>query len=449
MEYDVLDGFWGDAGESIDAYYEVNDFVRAHGGEQRVIDGVELIPLQPLRGRARLVHGAPARELAAAADPPDERLLLARGRDPRPPLPRARPGRPLRSASRAWRASSCSTARAGETFTTDIGDDNPVAVYIPGRHAHGFEALTDLFFCYHVTEEYDPADPDEHGIPWNDPRVVHSGARNRRSCRAGRRRVLVTGAGGQLGRALPEAFAGDEVSAHARRLGRDAAGPAARDRGLVLHAAAWTDVDGAEADPQGAAASTSAGRRTSPRSAPLVYYSTDYVFDGTKREPYVESDAPNPLSAYGRTKLYGGGGSGRRRAGSCAAPGSSGRRVTTSCGRCCGWAPSGTRCRRRRPASAVRPTSGTSRRRRGRSARAAAGVWHVAADGRVHVGRVRRGDLRGGGARLPRRADHDRGARAARPAARVLGSAQREANAPSLPHWREGLRECLSRLGAR
>jgi len=62
---------------------------------------------------------------------------------------------------------------AGETFTVDIGDENPVGVWIPGRHAHGFEALTDLLFCYHVTEEYDPADPDEHEIPWDDPRVKH------------------------------------------------------------------------------------------------------------------------------------------------------------------------------------------------------------------------------------------------------------------------------------
>jgi dTDP-4-dehydrorhamnose 3,5-epimerase len=60
----------------------------------------------------------------------------------------------------------------GEAFTEDIGDENPVAIYIPGRFAHGFEALTDVLFCYHVTEEYDPSDPDEHGIAWNDPRVV-------------------------------------------------------------------------------------------------------------------------------------------------------------------------------------------------------------------------------------------------------------------------------------
>jgi dTDP-4-dehydrorhamnose 3,5-epimerase len=59
----------------------------------------------------------------------------------------------------------------GETYREDIGDANPVALYIPGRHAHGFEALTDLLFCYHVTQEYDPTDPDEHGIPWDDPRV--------------------------------------------------------------------------------------------------------------------------------------------------------------------------------------------------------------------------------------------------------------------------------------
>jgi dTDP-4-dehydrorhamnose 3,5-epimerase len=61
----------------------------------------------------------------------------------------------------------------GETFTEDIGDDNPVAIYIPGRHGHGFEALTDLLFCYHVTQEYDAAEPDEHEIPWDDPRVKH------------------------------------------------------------------------------------------------------------------------------------------------------------------------------------------------------------------------------------------------------------------------------------
>jgi dTDP-4-dehydrorhamnose 3,5-epimerase len=61
---------------------------------------------------------------------------------------------------------------SGETFSADIGDDNPVAVFIPGHHAHGYEALTDCLFLYHVTEEYDRDDPDEHEIPWDDSRVV-------------------------------------------------------------------------------------------------------------------------------------------------------------------------------------------------------------------------------------------------------------------------------------
>jgi dTDP-4-dehydrorhamnose 3,5-epimerase-like enzyme len=62
---------------------------------------------------------------------------------------------------------------SGETYSEDIGDDNPVAIYVPGHHAHGYEALTDMVFCYHVTEEYDPAAPDEHGLCWADPRVRH------------------------------------------------------------------------------------------------------------------------------------------------------------------------------------------------------------------------------------------------------------------------------------
>ena len=61
----------------------------------------------------------------------------------------------------------------GEAFSQDIGDDNPAAVYVPGICAHGYEALTDCLFAYFVTEEYDADDPDEKGIPWNDPRVAH------------------------------------------------------------------------------------------------------------------------------------------------------------------------------------------------------------------------------------------------------------------------------------
>ena len=61
----------------------------------------------------------------------------------------------------------------GETFTEDVGDDNPVAIYVPGINAHGYEALTDCLFMYLVTEEYDADSPDENSLPWDDERVRH------------------------------------------------------------------------------------------------------------------------------------------------------------------------------------------------------------------------------------------------------------------------------------
>ena len=65
------------------------------------------------------------------------------------------------------------------------------------------------------------------------------------------------------------------------------------DADLVLHAAAWTDVDGAEDSPEGAFAVNAAGtRNVVALGAPVVYYSSDYVFDGSKGAPYVESDEP-------------------------------------------------------------------------------------------------------------------------------------------------------------
>jgi dTDP-4-dehydrorhamnose reductase len=65
-------------------------------------------------------------------------------------------------------------------------------------------------------------------------------------------------------------------------------------------------VDGAEADPETAAAVNVTGtKNVADLGAPVVYFSSDYVFDGAKREPYVESDEPTPRSAYGRTKLEG------------------------------------------------------------------------------------------------------------------------------------------------
>jgi dTDP-4-dehydrorhamnose reductase len=75
---------------------------------------------------------------------------------------------------------------------------------------------------------------------------------------------------------------------------------------LAINCAAWTDVDGAEEHEDEALRINRDGARNVAEAAGAVLYvSTDYVFDGTKREPYVESDPVNPQTAYGRTKLEG------------------------------------------------------------------------------------------------------------------------------------------------
>jgi dTDP-4-dehydrorhamnose reductase len=131
-------------------------------------------------------------------------------------------------------------------------------------------------------------------------------------------KVLVTGAGGMLGRdvALAAGNAGHEVAALAHT-DLDVTDPErVRERfdwerpGAVINCAAWTDVDGAEEHEEEAMATNGIGAGhvagiAAEVGAPVVYVSSDYVFDGAKDSPYVEVDQPAPLSAYGRTKLAG------------------------------------------------------------------------------------------------------------------------------------------------
>ena len=131
-------------------------------------------------------------------------------------------------------------------------------------------------------------------------------------------RFVITGAAGMLGQDLAAAAkgAGHDVVAYARAELDIADGTAVTDaiRGagadVVVNCAAWTDVDGAERDEDGALAVNGAGagnvaRAASASGAWTIHLSSDYVFDGTKRSPYVESDTVRPLSSYGRSKLAG------------------------------------------------------------------------------------------------------------------------------------------------
>jgi dTDP-4-dehydrorhamnose reductase len=132
-----------------------------------------------------------------------------------------------------------------------------------------------------------------------------------------KRTILLTGKTGQLGsellRSLPrlgEVIAPDRNELDLRdpetiRLVMRDVKPQ-----LVINAAAYTAVDAAETDEAGALAVNAEGPQllaleAKKIGAPLIHFSTDYVFDGSKNTPYVESDSPNPLNAYGRTKLAG------------------------------------------------------------------------------------------------------------------------------------------------
>jgi dTDP-4-dehydrorhamnose reductase len=256
---------------------------------------------------------------------------------------------------------------------------------------------------------------------------------------------LITGAGGQLGRALLEEFPEALALSHADWDVTFPPPETARSPKLVLHAAAWTDVDGAEDDPQGAAAVNVGGtRHVAELDAPLVYYSTDYVFDGRKSQPYVESDPPNPLSAYGRTKLFGEAAAGEqawivRSSGLYGPNGSNFVRTMLGLGRV-------------RDEVAVVDDQRTAPTYVGHLAAATRellerpfGVWHLAAEGEATWAEFaeaifEEADLE---TRVRRISSTELGRAAQRPANAVLRS---EKDAPALPHWREGLRECLERL---
>jgi dTDP-4-dehydrorhamnose reductase len=266
------------------------------------------------------------------------------------------------------------------------------------------------------------------------------------------RRVVVTGAGGQLGHALTAAFRarGDDVVPLTRSdwdVSRPAPSSVGRP-GLVLHAAAWTDVDGAESDPQEAAAVNVGGTANAAAiGSPIVAFSTDYVFDGAKRTPYLESDATDPQSVYGTTKLRGEAAAGERAwvVRTSWLFGATGRNFVRTMLRL---------GEERDEVAVVDDQRGcptyvghlAAATRELVERRAPYGVWHLAADGECTWADFAEAVFSEAGltCEVRRISTAEFGARAPRPGYSVLRS---EKGAPTLPHWREGLRACLEELG--
>jgi dTDP-4-dehydrorhamnose reductase len=130
-------------------------------------------------------------------------------------------------------------------------------------------------------------------------------------------RVLILGGAGQLGLELQRSFAGKDPLVAADRAVADLAVPdqiraivRRVQPNVIVNAAAYTAVDRAESEPEVAAAINARApgilaEEARQADALLVHYSTDYVFDGSKPEPWTEGDAPRPLSVYGASKLAG------------------------------------------------------------------------------------------------------------------------------------------------
>ncbi|MCY4088262.1 MAG: dTDP-4-dehydrorhamnose reductase [Actinomycetia bacterium] len=261
-------------------------------------------------------------------------------------------------------------------------------------------------------------------------------------------RAVITGAAGQLGTALAEVFprailldrsAWDVTEPPPERL---------PEADLLLHAAAWTNVDGAESDADGTRRANVLGtRHAAVLGLPVVAFSSDYVFDGMKREPYIESDATNPQSVYGETKLE------------AELEVTNGWVVRTSW--LFGWESSNfvrtmIRLGSEQDEVAVVDDQVGCPTFVGHLAEAVTtlverpqGVWHIAAGGECSWAEFARAIFEdaGLGCQVRPISTEELGRPARRPAYSVLRSER--PGAPTLPHWRDGLRDCLRRLDRR
>ena len=393
-----------------------------------------------LRGRARLVRrGAARRACCRERDRADERLLLAQGRDPRASLPRAGPGRPLRLSTGMARVVVLDR-ETGEAFTVDIGDENPVAVYVPGHHrarlrgAHGSPLLLPRHprvrpggsgRARHLLGRPARQAPVEHGQPdpvgaGRDPPnrapAASSAPRSGRPSPTRRRRTRA-----ELDVTEPIALDYGPSSCSTRPPGRTSTAPR-------------RDEEGALARERGG----DAERRRARRARRLLLVRL--------RLRRGEARALRRVGRAGAARRL------RAREASGRAGGAEGldrqellalrldraqlraddARARRGAGRGAG---------RRRPAWAARRTSATSLPRRGARARCPGGVWHVAAEGEATWAEFAEAifDEAGIDCRVVRISTAELGRPAPRPPIRCFGASARGARASALARGPAGV----------
>ncbi len=231
----------------------------------------------------------------------------------------------------AWRDMRQDSASFGQTFTLEM--DPSHAIFVPRGVANGFQALEDDTIYMYLVNDHWSANPPEgvysfvnladptNNIDWPipiDQAEVSEKDRNHpmfdQAVVIKPKKVLITGANGQLGRALAELYPDAELVGReeldivnesiltARRW---------RDYGAIINAAAYTNVDGAET-PEGrvtaweanAKAIRNLARIATEYHLRLVHVSSDYVFDGTK-DLHTEGEPFSPLNVYGQSKAAG------------------------------------------------------------------------------------------------------------------------------------------------
>jgi dTDP-4-dehydrorhamnose 3,5-epimerase len=220
----------------------------------------------------------------------------------------------------------------GAVYTTEL--DPSKAIFVPRGVGNSYQTLEpDTAYTYLVNDHWSPtaeysflnlAD-ETAAIDWPIPlEQVQISEKDKNHPRLadvtpiGPKRILVTGANGQLGRALRDQFGDADHIEYATRENLDLTSPDLatarrwRDYGTIINAAAYTAVDTAET-PDGrrdawaanVTALTALARIATENGITLVHVSSDYVFDGSSDRPYTETDPIAPLGVYGQTKAAG------------------------------------------------------------------------------------------------------------------------------------------------